>query len=261
MTRIYKQSLIYTTCTIPTPLFEACSGFRAVSVNFTMTIDELVPCPWRPSLLGELRRPYIHELDRFLLAERATHTVFPPERETFAALETTSPENVNAVLLGQDPYHDVGQAHGLCFSVRDGMKAPPSLVNIFKELNADMGLPIPHSGNLTPWARQGVLLLNTVLTVRAHEANSHKGKGWEHLTDAIIAAVDAGPRPAVFVLWGNHAARKRGLIDGTRHVIIESAHPSPLSAHRGFFGSRPFSAINAALAKFGRAPIDWRIEG
>lgn len=226
-----------------------------------MTIEGLIPRTWRSSLASELRRPYIHELDRFLAAERAAHTVFPPEREIFAALEATPPENVNAVLLGQDPYHDVGQAHGLCFSVRDGIKAPPSLANIFKEMNADIGLPIPRGGNLMPWARQGVLLLNTVLTVRAHEANSHKGKGWEPLTDAIIEAVNAGPRPVVFVLWGNHAARKRGLVDGARHVIIESAHPSPLSAHRGFFGSKPFSAINRALVKFGRAPIDWRIEG
>lgn len=226
-----------------------------------MTIEQLLPPAWHPLLAAELHRPYIHELDRFLAAERVAHTVFPPEREIFAALEATAPENVNVILLGQDPYHDDGQAHGLCFSVRDGVKPPPSLANIFKEMTADLGLPTPRSGNLMSWARQGVLMLNTVLTVRAHEANSHKGKGWERWTDAIIKGVSERARPVVFVLWGNHAARKRGLIDSSRHVIVESAHPSPLSAHRGFFGSKPFSAINTALAKFGRTPIDWRLQG
>ena len=163
------------------------------------------------------------------------------------------------LLLGQDPYHDTGQAHGLCFSVRPGVPPPPSLVNIFKEMKSDVGCRIPNNGYLVSWAQQGVLMLNAVLTVRAHQANSHKGKGWETFTDAVIRTVSAGPEPVVFVLWGGYAQKKLALIDAARHTVVQSAHPSPLSARNGFFGSRPFSQINAALEKAGTPPIDWQI--
>jgi len=163
------------------------------------------------------------------------------------------------LLLGQDPYHDDDQAHGLCFSVRPGIKPPPSLMNMYKELQSDAGFHIPNNGYLVPWAKQGMLMLNAVLTVRAHQANSHKNKGWEKFTDAIIRAVDAKDTPIVFILWGGYARKKKELIDTTRHIIIESAHPSPLSARNGFFGSKPFSKTNAALRKLGKPEIDWQI--
>jgi uracil-DNA glycosylase len=168
-------------------------------------------------------------------------------------------EKVSVLILGQDPYHEVGQAHGLCFSVRSDVAIPPSLQNIYKELHDDLGCAIPNNGYLTPWAEQGVLLLNAVLTVRAHQANSHQGKGWEYFTDAVIRAVNDKPDRVVFVLWGAYARKKKPLIDTSRHVIIESAHPSPLSAANGFFGSRPFSKINAALREAGKPEIDWQI--
>ena len=216
-----------------------------------------LPASWHAPLTAELSKPYFGKLKEFVVSERAAHTVFPPEPDVLAALRLTPYESVKVLLLGQDPYHDDGQAHGLCFSVRPGVKPPPSLVNIFKELQADIGCPVPSSGNLEPWARQGVLMLNSVLTVRAHEPNSHKNKGWETFTDAIIAAVSMKPKPVVFVLWGTYAQKKAKLIDGTRHRVIQSAHPSPLSARNGFFASKPFSAINAALRDAGRGEIDW----
>lgn len=212
---------------------------------------------WRPVLLEETQKPYWKDLQTFVRAERQAHPVFPPEAEVFAALHLTSYEQARVLMLGQDPYHDVGQAHGLCFSVRRGVAVPPSLQNIFKELKADLGCPIPPHGDLTGWATQGVVLLNAVLTVRAHQPTSHKGKGWETFTDAVIAALNAKPTPVVFVLWGIYARAKRKLIDTPRHTIIESAHPSPLSANNGFFGSRPFSKINAALRATGQPEIDW----
>lgn len=214
---------------------------------------------WRPVLIEETRKPYFKELLRFVAEQRQRVTVFPPEEEVFAALHLTPIEAVKVLILGQDPYHDDGQAHGLCFSVQPGVAIPPSLQNIFKELHSDLGCAIPNHGYLTHWAEQGVLLLNTVLTVQAHQANSHQGKGWEIFTDAVIAAVNAKDERVVFVLWGANARRKKELIDTRRHVVIESPHPSPLSAHRGFFGSRPFSRINAALRAAGRAEIDWQI--
>jgi uracil-DNA glycosylase len=217
-----------------------------------------LPAPWREALSAETAKPYFADLGRFVAAERAAHQVFPPEEEVFAALAATAPADVRVVLLGQDPYHDDGQAHGMCFSVRPGVKVPPSLRNMFKELHADLDVPIPAHGYLGGWADQGVLLLNTVLTVRAHEAASHKGRGWEQFTDAVIRAVDAREQPAVFVLWGAHARKKAALIDRERHRIIEGAHPSPLSA-RLFFGSRPFSKANAALAELGHREIDWAL--
>jgi uracil-DNA glycosylase len=207
---------------------------------------------------GEFAKPYFHQLEQFVDAERKAHTVFPPEHEVFSALWQTPLERVQVVLIGQDPYHDDNQAMGLCFSVPAGVKPPPSLVNIFKELNNDLGCRIPNHGCLIDWAKQGVLLLNAVLTVRAHQANSHKNRGWEKFTDAVIQAINARPEPVVFVLWGNYAKEKCKLADPSRHRVITGAHPSPLSAVR-FLGSRPFSAINRALADLGRKPIEWQI--
>lgn len=218
-----------------------------------------IPKAWRPVVGGEAEKPYFEKLEAFVARERREHAVYPPEGEVFTALELTAPGRVRALVLGQDPYHDENQAHGLAFSVRPGVAPPPSLRNIFRELRDDLGHPIPNNGYLVPWAEQGVLLLNAVLTVRAHEPNSHKGKGWERFTDAVIRAVGTSEEPVVFVLWGGYARKKLELVDTSRHATVVSAHPSPLSAKRGFFGSRPFSAVNAALAAAGRPPIDWRI--
>jgi uracil-DNA glycosylase len=213
---------------------------------------------WNPVLRAEFDKPYWSELQAFVRAERDRHRVYPAPDEVFAALHLTPYADTRVVILGQDPYHGPGQAHGLCFSVRDGVALPPSLVNIYKELSDDLGIAAPRHGNLGAWARQGVLLLNTTLTVRAGSAASHQGKGWETFTDQVIRAVNAKDHPVVFILWGSHARRKRALLDA-RHVVIESAHPSPLSAHNGFFGSRPFSRTNEALQRAGLKPIDWRL--
>lgn len=216
-----------------------------------------LPSAWRPLLDAETEKPYFGKLREFVDRERRTHEVFPPEDEVFAALELTPYERVKVMILGQDPYHGPGQAHGLAFSVRPGVAPPPSLRNLLRELKDDAGCPVPTNGDLIPWARQGVLLLNAVLTVRSGQPNSHKGKGWETFTDAVIRAVDARPEPVVFVLWGGYAGKKEALIDTRRHTVLKSAHPSPLSARRGFFGSRPFTKTNAALEQSGQAPIDW----
>ncbi|MCB0957461.1 MAG: uracil-DNA glycosylase [Ilumatobacteraceae bacterium] len=216
---------------------------------------------WNPVLRGEFTKPYWQQLQRFVAGERARHTVFPPDPEVFAALHLTPFATTRVVILGQDPYHGPKQAHGLCFSVRPGVAIPPSLANIHKELQADLGIEPPGHGNLEAWARQGVLLLNATLTVRAGQAASHQGKGWETFTDEVLRAVNAKPHPVVFILWGASARRKKALIDLGRHTVIESAHPSPLSAHNGFFGSRPFSRTNAALDAAGLAPIDWHLPG
>ena len=214
---------------------------------------------WRPVLIAETEKPYWKPLQQFVKDERKKYTIYPPDKDVFAALHLTPYEKVSVLILGQDPYHEVGQAHGLCFSVRPDVAIPPSLQNIYKELHDDLGCKIPNNGCLTPWAEQGVLLLNAVLTVRAHQANSHQGKGWENFTDAIIRIVNDKPDRVVFVLWGAYARKKAPLINTTRHVIIESAHPSPLSAANGFFGSRPFSKINAALREAGKPEINWQI--
>ena len=214
---------------------------------------------WNPILRDELQKPYWEELQAFVSEERRHHAVYPRADEVFAALHRTPYADVKAVILGQDPYHGPGQAHGLCFSVRPGVALPPSLRNIYGELESDLGIPPPNHGCLDAWADQGVLLLNTTLTVRAHAAASHQKHGWETFTDQVIRAVDAKDERVVFILWGAAARRKKELIDRDRHVIIESAHPSPLSAHNGFFGSRPFSRTNAALEATGRTPIDWSI--
>ncbi len=214
---------------------------------------------WQPLLADEFDKPYFQQLQEFLATERRDHTVFPPEPEVFSAFQLTPYDALNVLLLGQDPYHDDNQAHGLAFSVRPGIKPPPSLKNIFKELRDDLGCRIPNNGYLVPWAQQGMMLLNAVLTVRAHEANSHKNKGWETFTDTVIRAVNAKQSHVVFVLWGSYAQKKRALIDTSRHTIVEGVHPSPLSAKRGFFGSKPFSTINAALREHGQPQIDWQL--
>ncbi len=216
-----------------------------------------MPTDWNPILRDQFDEPYWADLQRFVTAERQHHTVYPPHEDVFAALHLTSYESTRVVILGQDPYHGPRQAHGLCFSVREGVKIPPSLVNIQTELRDDLGIEPPGHGNLEAWARRGVLLLNTTLTVRGGQAASHQGKGWEDFTDRVIRAVDAKPHRVVFILWGSAARRKGTLLDVSRHVVIESAHPSPLSAHNGFFGSRPFSRTNAALADADLEPIDW----
>ena len=214
---------------------------------------------WNPLLRKQFAEPYWADLQGFIQQERERCQVFPPQEEVFAALHLTPFSEVKVLILGQDPYHGEGQAHGLCFSVRRGVKAPPSLKNIFRELKNDLDLAAPNHGNLESWTQQGVLLLNSVLTVRAHNAGSHRNRGWELFTDEIIRVVNAKSERVVFILWGASAQKKRPLIDSPTHVIIESPHPSPLSASRGFFGSRPFSRTNAALEEAGRQPIDWTL--
>ncbi|NNE95947.1 MAG: uracil-DNA glycosylase [Acidimicrobiales bacterium] len=214
---------------------------------------------WNPVLRSEFSAPYWAPLHQFVADERARGPVYPPHDEVFASLHLTPLASIRAVILGQDPYHGPGQAHGLCFSVKPPTPPPPSLKNIFRELHTDLGLPIPTSGSLIPWAEQGVLLLNTVLTVRGGEANSHRQQGWENFTDAVIDAVNAKPDRVVFILWGTAAQRKIERLDLDRHATVTSPHPSPLSASRGFFGSRPFSATNRLLAARGLSPIDWQL--
>ena len=221
--------------------------------------DGVATTDWNPVLRGEFEQPYWKELQAFVAAERARTTVYPPHDQVFAALHLTSYASTRVLILGQDPYHGPGQAHGLCFSVRPGVRKPPSLANILKELQDDLGIEPPEHGCLEAWARQGVLLLNATLTVRAGQAGSHQGKGWETFTDQVIRVVNAKPEHVAFVLWGGYARRKEALIDTSRHTVIESPHPSPLSAHNGFFGSRPFSKVNAALVAHGQDPIDWSL--
>lgn len=218
-----------------------------------------LPASWQPLLADQLEQSYFHQLQEFVREERRHHLVCPPEKDVFNALKFTPYPKVKVLLLGQDPYHNEHQAHGLAFSVPPGVKPPPSLVNIFKELHKDVGCRIPNNGCLIPWAEQGVLLLNAVLTVRAHQPNSHKNKGWEKFTDAIIQRVNDKADPVVFVLWGSYAQAKIKLIDADKNPVIKSAHPSPLSAKNGFFGSKPFSAVNQALRAAGEPEIDWQI--
>ena len=214
---------------------------------------------WDSILTGEFDKEYYKELRKFLVSEYRTTTIYPDMHDIFNALKYTPYENVKVVILGQDPYHEPGQAHGLCFSVKKGVPKPPSLVNIFKELEADLGIAPPSHGCLTDWAAQGVLLLNTVLTVRRGQANSHKGKGWEIFTDRVIELLNEREKPIVFILWGANAKSKREIITNPNHSIITGAHPSPLSAQNGFFGGRYFSRTNAYLTEKGEVPIDWRI--
>ena len=220
-----------------------------------------LPPAWQALLKDELQKPYWCSLEQRLGAAYESGAVYPPAQQLFAAFERTPPARVRAVILGQDPYHEPGQANGLAFSVSRGVKLPPSLQNIYKELEADLGVPAAKSGDLTSWAQQGVFLLNTVLSVRAHAANSHKDFGWQSFTDAVIAALAELPQPVAFVLWGAQAQKKAAIIRQSPHprLILESPHPSPLSAYRGFFGSRPFSQINAFLVSYGFSPVDWKI--
>jgi uracil-DNA glycosylase len=212
---------------------------------------------WAALLQREIGSERHTELQQFIAHERLVSTVFPPAQDVYAALDLTSFESTKVVILGQDPYHGNGQAHGLSFSVRSNTPIPPSLRNIFKELFTDVAIQREQNGDLTGWARQGVLLLNTTLTVREGEPGSHQERGWQHITDTVISALNEKPTRVVFVLWGAHARKKKILITQTHHVVIESAHPSPLSAHRGFFGSKPFSQINSALEGAGLSPINW----
>ncbi len=214
---------------------------------------------WLEPLQSEFDSPYMADLRAFLLAEKAAgKRIFPKGSDWFRALDLTPPESVRVVILGQDPYHGEGQAHGLCFSVQPGVKVPPSLANIYKELKSDLGIDPPRHGFLEHWAKQGVLLLNNCLTVEMGLAASHKGRGWERFTDAVVAQVNALPEPVVFMLWGSHAQKKAASVD-PRHLVLKSVHPSPLSAHGGFFGSRPFSQANAFLKANGRGEIDWAL--
>lgn len=216
------------------------------------------PADWSAVLAEEFAKPYFAELQAFVAAERQSHDIFPAEADVYNAFAFTPFDEVRVVLLGQDPYPTPGHAHGLCFSVKPGVAIPASLRNIYKELQSDLGIPPANHGCLESWARQGILMLNAVLTVRSGEPGSHGKKGWETFTDAVLVAVNARPEPAAFVLWGAHAQKKKALID-PRHAVIESAHPSPLSASKGFFGSRPFSKVNAALERMGQAPLEWAL--
>ena len=217
---------------------------------------------WKGPLAAEFSSPYMADLKAFLLEEKqAGRRIFPKGAEYFRALDLTPLDEVRVVVLGQDPYHGEGQAHGLCFSVQPGVRIPPSLVNIYKEMQDDLDIPPARHGFLEHWAKQGVLLLNSVLTVEMGRAASHQGKGWERFTDAVIRAVNEQEKPVVFILWGSYAQKKAAFVDGKRHFVLRSPHPSPLSAHNGFFGTKPFSKANAFLEKHGRKPIDWQLPG
>ncbi|PFZ78295.1 uracil-DNA glycosylase [Bacillus toyonensis] len=222
-------------------------------------MENVLKNDWGPLLAPEFEKEYYRELANFLKEEYSTHVVYPKIEDIFNALEYTSYKNTKVVILGQDPYHGPDQAHGLSFSVQPGIKTPPSLLNMYKELRDEYGYGIPNNGYLVKWAEQGVLLLNTVLTVRQGEANSHKGKGWEHFTDRVIELLNEREKPVIFILWGRHAQAKKKLITNPNHHIIESVHPSPLSARRGFFGSKPYSKVNTILANMDEREIDWEI--
>ena len=216
-----------------------------------------IEAEWLEVLRPEFEKPYFNELKSFLLEEKKLYRIYPPGNRIFAAFDYTPFSKVKVVILGQDPYHGDGQAHGLCFSVPDGIALPPSLVNIYKELNTDLGIPIPKSGNLEKWAKQGVLLLNATLTVRANQAGSHQRHGWENFTDEVIRQLSLRHSGLVFILWGSYAQAKEALIDTSRHFILKAVHPSPLSVYRGFFGCRHFSKTNELLINAGKEPVDW----
>lgn len=220
-------------------------------------MDVKIEESWKEQLKDEFEKDYFVKLTDFVRNEYRTKQIFPPAKFIFNAFDHTPFDKVKVVILGQDPYHNDGQAHGLSFSVPDGIQPPPSLVNIFKEINRDLGIPVPRSGNLTRWANQGVMLLNATLTVQAHMAGSHQKKGWEEFTDAAIHKLAEGRENIVFILWGSYAQKKAAFIDGNRHLVLRSVHPSPLSAHNGFFGNNHFSTANKYLASKGIAPIEW----
>ncbi|MEG1556736.1 MAG: uracil-DNA glycosylase [Bacteroidales bacterium] len=224
-----------------------------------MTVSPQIEESWKHELWDEFNDPYFAQLKTFLMEEKKHHLVFPPGKFIFNAFNLTPFDQVKVVIIGQDPYHDVGQAHGLCFSVQDGIPHPKSLINIFKELHDDLNIPIPVNGNLEKWAKQGVLLLNATLTVRAHQAGSHQNHGWERFTDAAIKKLSDQKSGLVFLLWGNYAQAKSVLIDQNKHFILSTVHPSPLSAHRGFFGCKHFSKTNEILQSSGKEEIDWKL--
>jgi len=228
-----------------------------MNINEPENVNPVIEASWKEVLAGEFSSPYFSHLKSFLQAEKRKYRVYPKGPDIFAAFNNTPFNSTRVVILGQDPYHGPGQAHGLCFSVPDGVRKPPSLMNIFKELHDDTGIPETPGGNLTQWARQGVLLLNATLTVRANQPASHQGKGWETFTDAVIKILSAKRSNLVFLLWGNPAGRKAVMIDGNRHLILQAPHPSPLSAHRGFFGCKHFFLTNQYLIKHNMQPIDW----
>lgn len=215
---------------------------------------------WYRILKDQFESEYFQSLKSFLVEEKKKYTIYPPGKKIFAAFDHTPPNNVKVVIIGQDPYHGPGQAHGLCFSVNEGIKHPPSLRNIFKEIENDLGYTYPKSGNLESWAQQGVLLLNATLTVRASQAGSHQKKGWEQFTDTVIKRISEHNDGLVFMLWGNYAIAKKALIDESKHFVLSTVHPSPLSAHRGFFGCKHFSRTNEILEKNGKKPINWQID-
>lgn len=212
---------------------------------------------WKDKLQGEFEKSYFKTLSNFIREEYSTQQIFPPAKLIFNAFDKCPFHEVKVVIIGQDPYHNIGQANGLCFSVNEGVKIPPSLVNIYKEIAEDLGKPIPKSGNLEHWSHQGVLLLNATLTVRAHNAGSHQGKGWEQFTDTVIDTLSKECNNLVFLLWGNYAQQKGKSIDENKHLVLKSPHPSPLSAHRGFFGNKHFSTANDYLIEYNKEPIDW----
>ena len=220
-------------------------------------MDVKIEESWKEHLQQEFEKPYFRTLTGFVRKEYATKTVYPPAKLIFNAFDSCPFNKVKVVIVGQDPYHEPGQAHGLCFSVNDGVQIPPSLVNIYKEIEDDLGIPAPRSGDLTRWAKQGVLLLNATLTVQAHHAGSHQGKGWEEFTDAAIKRLAEERNHLVFILWGAYAQRKGASIDANRHLILKSPHPSPLSAHRGFFGNKHFSKANDYLSAHNMEPVRW----
>src|SRR5690554_308889 len=220
-------------------------------------MDVKIEESWKSQLKSDFDKPYFKALTQFVKDEYKSKTVFPPAKLIFNAFNTTSFNDVKVVIVGQDPYHQPGQANGLCFSVNEGVRIPPSLVNIYKEINNDLGIPIPNSGNLERWAKQGVLLLNATLTVNAGQAGSHQGKGWEEFTDSVINCLSEKRNNLVFMLWGSHAQKKGATIDSSKHLILKSPHPSPLSAHRGFFGNKHFSKANEYLINNGKNPVEW----
>lgn len=224
-----------------------------------MFLAELIPEKWQKILYEEVNATYFQKLEAFLDEEWKNEQIFPPKDEVFTAFKLTPYKQIKVFVLGQDPYHDDNQAHGLAFSVKPGIKLPPSLRNIYKELETDLGIPMANNGFLESWAKQGVFMLNTVLTVRAHNANSHAKQGWEIFTEHVLKKVNEREDPVIFLLWGSQAIKKEEHIDTDKHYVISSAHPSPLSAYRGFFGSKPFSQVNNKLKKLGKTSIDWKI--
>lgn len=240
-------------------LQRVCQFVKSIIQMTAERINPLIESSWKQELSEEFASDYFFELKKFLVEEKNKYRIYPPGSDIFAAFNYTTFQNVKVVILGQDPYHGPNQANGLCFSVKEGVSKPPSLRNIFKELHADLSCSIPENGNLEKWARQGVLLLNATLTVRKGQAGSHQGKGWEVFTDAIIRKLSEKKRNLVFILWGNFAQAKDVLIDSSKHFIIKSPHPSPFSADRGFFGSKPFSKTNAYFRQTGQEEINWQL--